>query len=82
MTEEYLTTREAARLLHYAPKTLRNKIASGTFLEGVHFVQKPGCQKRWRPSALVAWLEGAQGNDDAGPIPLAAHAVVRSRSWA
>ena len=81
MIEEYLTTTEAARLLRYAAKTLRNKIASGTFLEGVHFVQNPGCQKRWRRSALVAWLEGVQGDGGAGGIPLAAHAVVRGRSW-
>ena len=61
MTDEYLTTAEAAVLLRYSQKTLRNKIAAGVFREGIHFVQKEGCQKRWKRSVLVAWLERGQG---------------------
>ena len=37
MTERYLTTSEVADLLRVKPKTIRNKVASGIFIEGVHF---------------------------------------------
>jgi hypothetical protein len=80
--EDYLTTAEAARLLRYAAKTLRNKIAAGIFREGVHFVQNRGSQKRWKRSALVAWLEGSETAEAADEIPLAGQAVGRSGGWA
>ena len=82
MDDDYLTTAEAGRFLRYAPKTLRNKIAAGIFLEGVHFVQKRGSQKRWKRSALVAWLEGTETTETADEIPLAGQAVGRGGAWA
>ena len=75
MTDEYLTTAEAAVFLRYSQKTLRNKIAAGVFHEGIHFVQKEGCQKRWKRSALVAWLEGAESSTISEEIPLAGQAL-------
>lgn len=54
---EYLTTGEATELLRLAPKTLRNKVASGVFVEGAHFFRKPGLGPRWKREALVRWLE-------------------------
>jgi hypothetical protein len=75
--EQYLTTAEAAEFLRYSQKTLRNKIAAGVFREGVHFVQKPGCQKRWKKGSLVAWLEGRETPGLTDEIPLAGHAVRR-----
>ena len=82
VTEEYLTTAEAAEFLRYAQKTLRNKIASGIFREGVHFIHKQGCHKRWRKSALVSWLEGSEPAGAADEIPLAGDTVRRNGPWA
>jgi hypothetical protein len=50
----YLTTAEASAFLRIAPKTLRNKVAAGIFLEGEHFYKKPGLGRRWKREALVA----------------------------
>jgi hypothetical protein len=81
VTEQYLTTSEAAEFLRYSQKTLRNKIAAGMFREGVHFVQKPGCQKRWKRAALVAWLEGSDTPGVLDEIPLAGQTVRRDGPW-
>jgi hypothetical protein len=75
VTDEYLTTAEAAVLLRYSQKTLRNQIAAGVFREGIHFVPKEGCQKRWKRSALVAWLEGTESSTISEEIPLAGQAL-------
>lgn len=55
---EYLTTSEAAALLRVTPKTLRNKVAAGIFVEGQHYFRKPGLGPRWKQAALILWLEG------------------------
>ena len=70
---EYLTTVEAGALLRLRPKTLRNKITAGSFVEGTHFFRPRGMQPRWKRSALVAWLEGRESREavDHGAIPLA-----------
>jgi excisionase family DNA binding protein len=57
VTERYLTTSEVAELLRVKPKTIRNKIASGIFRQGVHFFRKPGLGPRWKREAVVRWLE-------------------------
>lgn len=54
---EYLTITEAAALLKLSAKTVRNKISTGMFEDGVHFFQPPGGNPRFKRSALVAWLE-------------------------
>jgi excisionase family DNA binding protein len=54
---EYLTTAEVAGLLRVQPKTIRNKVASGVFRQGLHFFRKPGLGLRWKREAVVAWVE-------------------------
>ncbi len=56
--KEYLTSSETAARLRWAPRTLREKVRTGVFRRGVHFFEPPGCQRRWRWSAVAAWLEG------------------------
>lgn len=58
--EGYLTDREVATRLGLAPKTLRNKVATGTFREGTHFFRPPGMTRRWKWSAVAAWVEGTR----------------------
>ena len=60
MPEEYLTIAEAAARLKVAPKTLRNKMASGVFRKGVHYFSPPGMGPRFKWSVIVSWLEQAQ----------------------
>jgi hypothetical protein len=55
--EEYLTIAEAAARLKVAPKTLRNKMASGVFRKGVHYIRPKGLGTRFKWGAVVAWLE-------------------------
>ena len=55
--EEYLTIAEVAARLKIKPKTVKNKMASGTFRRGVHFFSQPGLGPRFKWSAVVAWLE-------------------------
>lgn len=50
-----MTTTEVARLLHYHPRSIRNKIRAGVFREGVHFVRPPGSQLRWLRTAILAF---------------------------
>jgi hypothetical protein len=73
VASDYLTTAEAAALLRIAPKTLRNKIAIGVFLEGEHFYKKRALGRRWKREALVGWLEEREPPEivDHGGIPLA-----------
>src|SRR5688572_29873848 len=60
--EEYLTIEEVAERLKLSRKTVRNKMASGTFRRGEHYFSPPGLGPRFKWSALVAWLErGASG---------------------
>ena len=58
--DQYLTIPEVAALLRVKPKTLRNKIASGVFREGVHFFRPLGLGTRFKWSAVVAWVEQSQ----------------------
>jgi hypothetical protein len=72
--EEYLTTTELAARLKLKPKTIKNKMASGTFRQGVHFFRPPGMQARFKWSAVVGWLEQSQdttteNDDDSIPMP-------------
>ena len=72
LAEEYLTIGEVAARLKVAPKTVRNKMASGVFRKGVHYVRPKGFGTRFKWGAVVAWLEqaetGAPGEDS---IPMA-----------
>ena len=54
-----MTTSEVARLLHYHPRSIRNKIRAGIFREGEHFVRPPGSQLRWLRAAVLAFCGAA-----------------------
>ena len=55
--DEYLTISEVAARLKVTPKTVRNKMASGVFCKGVHYVRPKGLGTRFKWGAVVAWLE-------------------------
>src|SRR4030095_6334751 len=70
--EEYLTISEVAGRLKLKPKTVRNKMASGVFRNGVHYVRPKGLGTRFKWGAIVAWLEqGETGTPDEDAIPMA-----------
>ncbi len=60
MNEEYLTIDELCSRLSLKPKTIKNKMASGIFRKGVHYVSPKGIRPRFKWSAIVAWLEGEE----------------------
>lgn len=55
--DEYLTIAEVADRLKIKPKTVKNKMASGVFRQGVHYFRPRGIKARFKWSAVVAWLE-------------------------
>jgi len=70
--EEYLTISEVAVRLKVTPKTVRNKMASGVFCKGVHYVRPKGLGTRFKWGAVVAWLEQEQTEPpDEDSIPMA-----------
>src|SRR5262249_39850269 len=70
--EEYLTIAEVAVRLKVTPKTVRNKMASGVFCKGVHYVRPKGLGTRFKWGAVVAWLEQEEtGMPEADAIPMA-----------
>jgi hypothetical protein len=74
--DEYLTIGQLADRLSVKPKTIRNKMASGTFRKGHHFYSPRGLGPRFKWSAILEWLEKSgeggktSGTDSAG-IPMA-----------
>ena len=70
--DEYLTITEVADRLKVKPKTIRNKIASGVFTEGVHYFRRKGIGTRFKSGAVVAWLEGKEADvSEVDSIPMA-----------
>jgi len=70
--EEYLTISEVAGRLKVKPKTIRNKMASGVFRQGVHYVRPKGLGTRFKWGAIVAWLEHEKTEPpDENSIPMA-----------
>jgi excisionase family DNA binding protein len=55
---QYLRTAEVAARLRWSKRTVREKVRAGVFRLNEHFFQPPGCQMRWKWSAVAAWLEG------------------------
>ena len=55
--EEYLTIAELSSRLKLNPKTIKNKMANGTFRRGVHYFSPRGLRPRFKWSAVIAWLE-------------------------
>jgi hypothetical protein len=69
--EEYLTISEVAVRLKVKPKTVRNKMASGVFRKGVHYIRPKGLGTRFKWGAVVAWLEQEEtGAPEEGTIPM------------
>ncbi len=72
--EEYLTIDVLGRRLDLKPKTIRNKMANGIFIKGVHFFSPPGMGPRFKWSAIVTWLEQSENplsSNGADRIPMA-----------
>src|SRR5262245_6807536 len=70
--EEYLTIAEVAARLKVAPKTVRNKMASGVFRKGVHYIRPKGFGTRFKWGAVVALLESEEtGTPEENAIPMA-----------
>jgi hypothetical protein len=70
--EEYLTISEVAARLKVTPKTVRNKMASGVFRKGVHYVRPQGFGTRFKWGAVVALLEEKEaGTAEEDSIPMA-----------
>ena len=59
--EEYLTIEELSARLKIKPKTIKNKMAAGTFRKGVHYSSPKGIRPRFKWSMVVAWLEAKDG---------------------
>ena len=71
-TEEYVTISEVATRLKVKPKTIRNKMASGVFRQGVHYFRPKGFGTRFKWSTIVAWLEQEEaGKPEEDAIPMA-----------
>ena len=41
-TEEYLSVEQLSRRVPYKPKTIRNLMCQGVFVEGIHFTRLTG----------------------------------------
>ena len=72
-TEEYLTINEVAARLKLSPKAIRNKMSSGIFGRGVHYVSPGGLRPCFKWSAVQAWLEEKDQpqEEETGFIPMA-----------
>ena len=55
--EEYITIAELGARLTLEPKTIKNKMASGVFIKGIHYFSPDGMGPRFKWSAIVAWIE-------------------------
>jgi hypothetical protein len=68
VSEEYLTISEVAARLKLTPKTVRNKMASGVFRKGVHYIRPNGLGTRFKWGAVVAWLEQEESGTPDEPV--------------
>jgi hypothetical protein len=59
---KYLTLDEAAGLARCAKKTLQNHMAQGVLIEGVHFFRPRGRRPLFDHDAIIAWIEGRDGD--------------------
>lgn len=58
----YLTLAEAAALARCAGKTLQNLMLRGVLVEGVHYFRPRGRRPLFPREAIVAWIEGRDGD--------------------
>lgn len=66
--EMYLTTAEVAVRLKLKPKTLQNLMSEGVFQLGVHYFKRRGIGKRFKWSAVKAWLENGDPKEPKGMV--------------
>ena len=64
LTAPYLTVAEAAKLARISTKRLRNLMADGTLVEGIHYTRPRKLRPRVRREALIDWLEGRDDGAD------------------
>jgi hypothetical protein len=79
---EYLTIEELAQRLKVKPKTIRNKMASGILVKGIHYFSPSGLGPRFKWSAVEKWIEGApvpSSEGDGDGIPMARGYVMEVR---
>lgn len=76
--EEYLTIAEIATRLKLSPKTIRNKMASGELVKGVHYFKRKGMTPRFKWSKVQLWLEESDGStQEVAAIPLKKGSLLR-----
>ena len=64
----FLTIAEAAALARVSTKRLRN-LMGHALIEGIHFVRPRGLGPRFKREALLAWLDGRDGERVDGRRP-------------
>lgn len=65
-TEEYLSVEQLSRRIPYRPKTIRNLICRGVFLEGIHFTRLTGRPIFFWSRVEELLREGRNGRKGAG----------------
>lgn len=76
--EEYLTIAEIASRLKLSPKTIRNKMASGELVKGVHYFKRRGMTPRFKWSKVQLWLENSdEATQEIAAIPLKRGSLLR-----
>lgn len=76
--EEYLTIAEIATRLKLSPKTIRNKMASGELVRGVHYFKRKGMTPRLKWSRVQVWLEETdESPHEMAAIPLKRGSLLR-----
>ena len=81
--DEYLTISELAQRLKVKPKTIRNKMASGILIKGIHYFSPTGLGARFKWSAVEKWMEGApvpRSEGDGEGIPMARGYMMEARN--
>ena len=74
VNKEYLTIEELGRRLSWEERTIRNKMESGIFKKGIHYVSPKGIRPRFKWSAIVSWLEEKEqiaAEQPADTVPMA-----------
>ena len=73
MTDSYLTIKEVAERLGYAPSTIQDKMHDGTFICGVHWFKRRGMRPLFKWSKVVEFIEGNRKpieSEKTGAIPM------------
>lgn len=67
----YLNIAETADLARISSKRLRNLMATGVLIEGVHFTRPRGLAARFKRDEVLNWLEGRDLSNtvDTGAAP-------------